>query len=138
MSGNEVVTIGLASLVLVAFLGGLAVARWQSGPLQKLKEEILAEVRRLHGDAGKRSDELAEDVAALQQRLNDYELFVERKFVSRDTFNLVLGRLEKGVAEIQQTVFSTAENAKARLIRIESHLSPSFQLPPLDRSKGTE
>jgi hypothetical protein len=112
------------------FLSVITVAVKSTRALSKAETEIRADmdaqvdnlqrdVSRLEREAMVRGDtyrqEFGETASAIRQKLHDVEVFTRDHFVSKDSFELVVGRLEKSIEKLGD--------------KIEDKLDRMFQRP---------
>lgn len=128
MTENEIIgaLIGGAGLLVSV----ITVAVKSTRALSKAETEIRADmdaqvdnlqrdVSRLEREAMVRGDtyrqEFGETASAIRQKLHDVEVFTRDHFVSKDSFELVVGRLEKSIEKLGD--------------KIEDKLDRMFQRP---------
>jgi hypothetical protein len=67
-------------------------------------DNLQRDIARLDRDAIARGDtyrqEFGETASAIRQKLHDVEVFTRDHFVSKDSFELVVGRLEKSIEKL--------------------------------------
>lgn len=67
-------------------------------------DNLQRDIARLERDAIARGDtyrqEFGETASAIRQKLHDVEVFTRDHFVSKDSFELVVGRLEKSIEKL--------------------------------------
>ena len=100
----------------VAVLGLVARGAWQVAQREKrLREDFRQEVSRLEQDARDRGDtyrnEFGETCAAIRQKIHDFEVFSRDHFVSKDSFEAVVGRIERSFEKMTERLEGKLEKA---------------------------
>lgn len=115
------------------FLSGAAGVWWLVTVLGSLKTDLQTAIRESREEGDEALDALAVqirgDVSRLTDRLStvsdhlhEHKLHVEKNFLSKDTANLVFGRLETSIGELAKMV-------EARLIRLDEKVERVIDRP---------
>ena len=113
MTENEIIGAIVSVVGIMLSVVGMAVktTRAVSKSETELRSDMDAQVdnlqrdiARLERDAIARGDtyrqEFGETASAIRQKLHDVEVFTRDHFVSKDSFELVVGRLEKSIEKL--------------------------------------
>ena len=89
---------------------------WQASRVEKsMREDFHREIGRLENDARSRGDtyrnEFGETCAAIRQKLHDVEVFTRDNFVSKDSFEAVVGRFERTLEKMTERLETKFDKA---------------------------
>lgn len=98
-----------------AAVTGAGIAWWFSKTLSGLRSEVLEAVAGMTKGIDEDVRKVTDRLAAISDRQHAHELHVEQKFISKETANLVFGRLELAIADLGRGI-------EAKLVRIEERL----------------
>ena len=89
---------------------------WQASRVEKaMREDFHREIGRLEHDARSRGDtyrnEFGETCAAIRQKLHDVEVFTRDNFVSKDSFESAVGRLERSFDRVTERLEAKLDQA---------------------------
>lgn len=103
------ITIGLAGLIAICVGGGICVVIWLYSKFAEVEEKIIEAVRAAREAGEKQINELTLQMERLRERQQSHEVHVEKQFISKDTANLVFGRIEKGLDDLRSDVRTLIE-----------------------------
>lgn len=100
----------------LAALGIVARVTWQVSRIEKsMRDDFQREITRLEQEARERGDtyrnEFGETCAAIRQKIHDVEVFSRDHFVSKDSFESVVGRIERSFEKMTERLEGKLEKA---------------------------
>lgn len=99
--------------------------------IEQLERDMLAALSNARREGGERLEALEERMARLGDKQSRYEAYAEKHFLSKDSFGAIFSRFERSME-------SLGDRLEARLMRIESHFLPGFQVAPMKRPRRDE
>lgn len=100
----------------LAVVGYAVKITWQMSRVEKsVRDDLQHEIARLEKEARERGDtyrsEFGETCAAIRQKIHDVEVFARDNFVSKDSFESVVGRIERSFEKMTERLEGKIEKA---------------------------
>lgn len=101
MHPDTVLTVGLVGLIIVCVGGGVGAVMWLNRCFRAIEDRLIEAVHKSRAAGDEQIKEVGEKIDALAARQQSHELHVEQKFLSKDTANMVFGRVEKAIDDMR-------------------------------------
>lgn len=115
MEPSSVITWGIGSALVGAFLAGVAVITFLGRKLTNLRTDLIGEIHKSRSDGDKKIDSLRSELATLASRQQAHELHVAMNLATRSAVTEAMERIERAVGVLSDRV-------DARLVRMEERL----------------
>lgn len=122
MDPQAVITWGIASALVGAFLAGVGFITFVGKRLNGVRDELIGEIHKSRSDGDKKIDGLRSELATLSGRQQAHELHVANNMATRSSVTEAMERIERAVGAF-------GDRVDARLLRMEQRLERSTAVP---------